>query len=145
MRSSRERNADLKVLAIATAAVLFTGLVIAAFIYAAVNTSTDQAVCGRLPVGALTGIADDVAQGPFFQTGGGSCSFWLATDDEGEIVAYKLNQPDGCELNVERGDFVCDEIVMDPVDLEQYPVTIEDIDGVDTVIVDLTEATATSV
>ena len=34
---------------------------------------------------------------------------------------------------------------MDPVDLEQYPVTIEDIDGVDTVIVDLTEATVTSV
>ena len=140
MKSRRQRNADLKVLAIATAAVLFTGVVIAAFIYAAVNTGNDQAPCGRLPVGALTGIADDVEQGPFFQTGGGSCSFWLSLDDEGEIVAYKLDQPDGCELNVEDNQFVCDEIVMDPADLVQYPVTIEERDGVDYVIVDLTES-----
>ena len=59
--------------------------------------------------------------------------------DEGDMVAYKVEQPDGCTLNVSREKFVCGDTPADIDELAQYPVSIETIDDVDTVIVDLTE------
>ena len=59
--------------------------------------------------------------------------------DDGDIVAYKVEQPDGCTLNVSREKFVCGDQPADLATLAQYPVSIETIDDVDTVLVDLTD------
>jgi hypothetical protein len=64
--------------------------------------------------------------------------------EEGDIVAYKVKQADGCTLNVSREQFVCDDVPIDVTTLDQYPVSIETIDDIDTVLVDLTERSDTS-
>ncbi len=83
-------------------------------------------------------------QGPFFDTGGGSCAFWFALDD-GDIVAYKAIQPDGCVLHRKRDHWECPVgTTRDPAGLAQYPVTIQSIQGVDAVVVELRPTTPTS-
>src|SRR5262245_27773333 len=134
-RTRRQRNADVKLIAAATIAVLLAGFVIGAGLFVASNSGS-RTNCGRYPVGAADPIRDDLSHGPSFQTGGGACSFWLALD-EGDIVAYRVEQPNGCTLDVSREHFVCGSEQVDPADLEQYPVSIETIDDIDTVIVDL--------
>jgi hypothetical protein len=137
VRTRRQRNADVKLIIAATVAVLLAGFVIGAGLFVAAN-SGDRVACGRLPVGSADSIRDELEGGPFFQTGGASCAFWMSLD-EGDIVAYKVDQADGCTLNVDRERFVCDDVPVDVSTLEQYPVSIETIDDVDTVVVDLTE------
>jgi hypothetical protein len=139
-RTRRQRNADAKLIAAATIAVLLAGFVIGAGLFVASN-SGDRTTCGRYPVGAADQIRDDLEHGPTFQTGGGACSFWLALD-EGDIVAYRVDQPNGCTLDIRREQFVCGTQVMDPSELEQYPVSIETFDDIDTVIVDLNPGAA---
>jgi hypothetical protein len=137
VRTRRQRNADVKLIIAATTAILIAGFVIGAGIYVATN-SGDRVACGRLPAGAADNIREDLEQGgPFFQTGGAGCSFWLALD-EGDIVAYVAEQAAGCTLELRRGSFVCGDRPVDVADLEQYPVNIETVDEIDTVIVDLT-------
>jgi hypothetical protein len=137
VRNRRQRNADVKLIAVATIGVLLAGFVIFAGLYVA-STSGDKVSCGRLPIGDADTIREDLDKGPFFQTGGASCGFWMSLD-EGDMVAYKVEQPGGCTLNVSREQFVCGDTHVDVADLEQYPVSIETIDDIDTVIVDLTE------
>jgi hypothetical protein len=143
VRTRRQRSADMKVIVAATVAVLLAGFVIAAGILVA-TSSDDDVVCGRLPVGAADSIRDDIERGgPAFFTGGANCGFWLALD-EGDIVAYRVEQPGGCALQLERDDFVCDSTPVDVADLEQYPVSIQTRDAVDTLVVDLTPPTTRS-
>ena len=138
MRTRRQRNADVKLVIAATVAVLLSGFVIAAGIFVAVGGGADKPTCGRYPVGTADGIRTDLETGgPSYQTGGGSCSFWLALD-QGDIVAYKLKQPDGCNLKLHREKFVCGSQVMDVETLKQYPVSIVTHDKIDTIVVDLT-------
>ena len=120
VRTRRQRNADVKLIVVATIAVLLAGFVIGAGLFVADS------------------IRDDLDHGPFFQTGGANCGFWMSLD-EGDIVAYKVEQPDGCTLNVSREKFVCGDQPADLATLAQYPVSIETIDDVDTVLVDLTD------
>jgi hypothetical protein len=138
VRTRRQRNADVKLMLAATAAVLIAGFVIAAGILVATNTG-DRVSCGRLPIGDADSIREDLEQGgPFFQTGGADCSFWLALD-EGDIVAYRTEQAGGCTLNISRESFVCGSEPVDVATLARFPVAIETRDEVDTVIVDLTD------
>ena len=125
VRTRRQRNADVKLIVVATIAVLLAGFVIGAGLFVADS------------------IRDDLDHGPFFQTGGANCGFWMSLD-EGDIVAYKVEQPDGCTLNVSREKFVCGDQPADLATLAQYPVSIETIDDVDTVLVDLTDRPAST-
>jgi hypothetical protein len=146
VRTRRQRNADVKLIVAATVAVLLAGFVIVVGLLVATGRG-DRVSCGRLPVGAADAIREELEGGPFFQTGGADCSFWLSLE-EGDIVAYKIDQRDSCSLNVDREVFVCDDLPVDVETLAQYPVTIETVDDLDTVVVDLTEqpnpSTATS-
>ncbi len=139
MRTRRQRNADVKLVIAATVAILLSGFVIAAGIFVAVGGgSGNKVTCGRYPVGTADGIRTDLETGgPSYQTAGGSCSFLLALD-QGDIVAYKLKQPGGCTLKLDREKFVCGSKVMDVEKLEQYPVSIVTHDKIDTIVVDLT-------
>ena len=138
MRTRRQRNADVKLVIAATVAILLSGFVIAAGIFVAVGGGGNKVTCGRYPVGTADGIRSDLETGgPQFQTGGGNCSFWL-TLDQGDIVAYKTRQPDGCNLKLHREKFVCGSQVMDVETLQQYPVSIITHDKIDTIVVDLT-------
>jgi hypothetical protein len=136
VRTRRQRNADVKLMLGATVAVLLAGLVIGAGIFVAADSGGDRVSCGRLPVGSADAVREEVERGPAFQTGGGSCGFWLALD-EGDIVAYRVEQPSGCALKYERDHFECGGERVDAADLTQYPVSIETRDGTDTLIVDL--------
>ena len=142
VRTRRQRNADVKLIVVATIAVLLAGFVIGAGLFVAAS-SGGRVQCGRLPIGAADSIRDDLDHGPFFQTGGANCGFWMSLD-EGDIVAYKVEQPDGCTLNVSREKFVCGDQPADLATLAQYPVSIETIDDVDTVLVDLTDRPAST-
>ena len=139
MRTRRQRNADVKLMLAATAAVLIGGFVLAAGIYVAVSGGGNSTQCGRLPAGPVDTVRDDLETGgPFYQTGGGNCSFILALDDGGDIVAYKQEQPTGCTLKLKREQLVCDGGHVDPADLAQYPVSTIKRDDVDVLLVDLT-------
>jgi hypothetical protein len=135
VRTRQQRNADLKLIAAATVAVLLAGGLIAAGLIIVTSDST-KAHCGRLPIGSAEQIRSDLEGGPQFQTGGGPCGFWLALDG-GDVVAYKADQPSGCVLQPRNKVFRCGGETPAVEDLATYPVSIEQIDDVDTVIVDL--------
>ena len=131
------RRSDAKILAAATVAVLLAGGLIAAGLLAATRGSRST-VCRPLTVGAASDVRATLeGGGPYLATGGGSCSFWLAIED-GDIVAYKIRQPEDCTLELRRGErWVCGGDSFDALDLDRYPVSIQTVDDVDTVVVDL--------
>jgi hypothetical protein len=136
VRTQRQRNSDIKLVLAATAAVLAGGLLIAAALVVATRGG-DDAHCGRLPAGAADDLRTELEDGgPQYQTGGGACGYWLALD-EGDIVAYRAKQPDGCTLHYDDGAFRCGAQRPDAADIARYPVTIETVDGVDAVFVNL--------
>jgi hypothetical protein len=131
----RQRNSDLKVMLAAATAVVLVGLFIAGALI--MTTSSGEVSCGRLAVGPIEGIYDDVEGGPSYIQGGGKCAAWVALED-GDIVAYKVRQPNGCRLLVEDGNLQCADgtrVAID--DLEEFPVSIETRNDIDTVVVDL--------
>ena len=138
-----KRAGDIKVLVGATIAVLLLGFFIAGA--ALVTTRGGGGIeCGQLNIGLATDIRNTLESGPYPQTGGGSCTFWLALDN-GNIVAYKAIQPSGCTAKWKFDHWVCGDLTKDAADLAQYPVSIQTTHGVDAVIVNLgTPATSTT-
>lgn len=137
-RSSSFRRSDAKILAAATIAILLAGGLIAAGLLAATRGDRST-VCRQLEVGLVSEIRSTLEDGgPYLATGGGSCSFWLAIDENGDIVAYKIRQPGGCTLELRRGErWACGGKTLDPTTLDQYPVRTKTVENVDTLVVDL--------
>ena len=130
-----KRAGDIKVLVGATIAVLLLGFFIAGA--ALVTTRGGGGIeCGQLNIGLATDIRNTLGGGPYPQTGGGSCTFWLALDN-GDIVAYKAIQPSGCTAKWKLNHWVCGGATVDASSLAQYPVSIQTVHGVDVVIVNL--------
>jgi hypothetical protein len=137
--TSRARSSDIKLIVSATIAVLLAGFFIAGGLLIATSSGSKNPVCGSLNVGKAADVRDRLdTQGPGFYTGGANCGFWLALDN-GDIVAYRVRQPDGCSLNLrDRGtQWVCGGNLVDAANLATYPVAIQTIGPVDSVIVDL--------
>lgn len=134
MRTARQRAADIKLLVGATVGVLLAGGLIAVGLLVA--TDEGGPGCGRTLAGEAGELLDRLEAGPSFLSGGGRCNVWLALDD-GEVVAYRVRQPDGCTLDLRRNEFECDGRPVDTADLARYPVTIETKSGLDTYVVDL--------
>ena len=127
---------------VATIAVLLAGFVIGAGCSSpsAAAVGSSAAACRSVPptrfATTSTTVRSSRRAGPTAASG--------CTLDEGDIVAYKVEQPDGCTLNVSREKFVCGDQPADLSTLAQYPVSIETIDDVDTVLVDLTDRPAST-
>lgn len=137
-----KRKGDIKVIVGATVAVLLVGF----FIFGAmiVTTRGGQGVqCGRLNIGLATDVRNNLNDGPYFQTGGGHCGFWLALDNAA-IVAYKAEQPSGCTAQLKRDHWDCGGRTIPAQRLAQYPVSITTVNGVDAVIVNLGTPAPTS-
>jgi hypothetical protein len=131
-----QRRSDLRLVAVAIFLVVAAGGLIAAGLLTAMGGS-DAPTCGRLPLGAADSFREQLEGGPQFRTGGGECGFYLALDG-GEIVAYKLTlEGRDCTVRYESERFWCDDEPVPSADLEQYETTIETIDDVDTLVVDL--------
>jgi hypothetical protein len=130
------RKSDIKLVAGATVAVILVGLFIAgAMIVTTSGSSGPQ--CGQLNIGLASSVRSNLEHGPYFQTGGGDCGFWLALDN-GDIAAYKAVQPaTGCTLDWKGDHWECDGTNAPVSDLAQYPVAIQTQDGVDVVMVNL--------
>jgi hypothetical protein len=130
------RSADIKLIAGATVAVLLAGFLIAGAALVATRGAKSP-VCPELTVGSAADIRRTLQNGgPYPQSGGGACTFWLALYDN-DIVAYKVGQPSGCTLKLKRDHWECDGQTIDAADLAQYPVAIQTINDIDAVIVDL--------
>jgi len=123
------------VLAGATVAVLLVGFFIAGAIL--VTTRGGGGIqCGQLNIGLASDVRNNLQNGPYFQTGGGDCGFWLALDNS-DIVAYKAVQPSGCTLVLKLDHWACDSRTVPVAGLAQYPISIQTVNGVDAVIVNL--------
>jgi len=130
-----KRMGDIKVLVGATIAVLLLGFFIAGA--ALVTTRGGGGIeCGQLNIGLATDVRNTLNGGPYPQTGGGRCTFWLALDN-GNIVAYKAIQPSGCTAKLKLDHWVCGGETVPASSLAQYPVSIQTVHGVDAVIVNL--------
>jgi len=137
-----KRKGDLKVIAGATVAVLLVGF----FIFGAMMMTTGGGsgpTCGRLNIGLATGVRKNLEHGPYFQTGGGRCGFYLALEND-NIVAYKVEQPSGCTLLRKFDHWECDKHRISAQRLSQYPVSIQTVEGVDRVLVNLRSPAAGS-
>ena len=142
MPSSRGRRSDLKIVAGATVAVLLAGFFIAGALLVATRGGKST-VCAPLRLGHASDVRKNLeTQGPNFITGGGSCGFWLALDD-GDIVAYKTRQ-NGCTLVLKRDGWQCGGRIVDAATVLQFPVPIQRIGNVDSVIVELAPPITTS-
>jgi hypothetical protein len=130
------RKSDIKLVAGATVAVILVGLFIAGAMIVTTR-GTDGAQCGQLNIGLASGVRTNLDNGPYFQTGGGDCGFWLALDN-GDITAYRAVQPaTGCTLLWKGDHWECDGSATPVSELAQYPVTIQTQEGVDVVVVNL--------
>jgi hypothetical protein len=129
-----KRKGDIKVIVGATIAVLLVGF----FIFGAmiVTTRGSGHQCGQLDIGLATDVRNTLDNGPYFQTGGGSCGFWLALEND-NIVAYKAEQPSGCTAQLKRDHWECGGETVAAHRLARYPVSIQTVNGVDAVIVNL--------
>ncbi len=136
MASSRARSADIKLIVGATVGVLLAGFLIAGGAFVATR-SKGSVVCGQLNIGSATDVRNTLESGgPYFQTGGAGCGFWLALAD-GNIVAYKVSQPQKCALKLKRDHWECGSQTVAPADLAQYPVSIQTVAQTDSVVIDL--------
>jgi hypothetical protein len=101
-------------------------LLVGFFIFGAMmmTTAADPArPAGQLNIGCATGVRNNLEHGPYFQTGGGRCGFYLALEND-NIVAYKVEQPSGCTRCWKFDHWECDGT--DPAsELAQYPVSIQ--------------------
>jgi hypothetical protein len=132
---SDRRKGDIKVLVGATIAVLLLG----GFIAGAeiVTTHSGSGIeCGQLDIGLATDVRNNLNAGPYFQTGGARCSFWLAVENR-DIVAYKAVQPSGCTLVLRTDHWSCGGRKVAVSAIARYPVSIQTVHGVDAVIVNL--------
>jgi hypothetical protein len=139
-RTRSSRNSDIKLIVSATVAVLLVGFFIAGAALIATRGS-GSVVCGQLNIGSASDVRQKLQDGgPYFQTGGAKCGFWLALQDS-DIVAYKVEQPDGCTLQLKREGWKCgDRTRIDASTLATYPVSIQTFGTTDAVIVDLVPA-----
>jgi hypothetical protein len=130
------RKSDIKLVAGATVAVILVGLFIAGAMIVTTSGSTD-ATCGQLNIGLASGVRSNLEHGPYFTTGGGDCSFWLALEN-GDIAAYRAVQPaSDCTLDWKSDHWECGGTNIPVSEIEPYPVSIQTQDGVDVVIVNL--------
>jgi hypothetical protein len=131
-------------IASATVAVLLVGFFIAGAALIATR-SKGAVVCGQLNIGSAADVRQKLQDGgPYFTTGGARCGFWLALQD-GDIVAYKVEQPENCTLVLKREGWKCgDRTQIDAATLATYPVSIQTFGTTDAVIVDLVPPGATS-
>ena len=137
-----KRKGDIKVLAGATVAVLLLGFFIAGA--ALVTTRGNQGIeCGQLNIGLASGIRSQLENGPYPQTGGGRCTFWLALEND-NIVAYKAIQPSGCTAKWILTHWTCGGRTLDAASLAEYPLSVQTVNGVDAVIVNLGTPAATT-
>lgn len=139
MASSRARSSDIKLIASATVAVVLAGLFIAGAMLIATSKGAKNPVCGQLNLGKASDVRNRlVREGSTFVTGGATCGFWLALNN-GDIVAYRVEQPTGCALNLrDRGThWVCGGNVVDAASLAQYPTQVVTLGTTDALIVDL--------
>ena len=139
MASSRaaSRASDIKLLLGATVGVLLVGGMIAGMALIATRGSKNI-VCSQLNIGSASNVRNTLQTGgPYFQTGGAGCGFWLALDDN-DIVAYKAEQPQkNCTLKLKRDHWECGGETLTADRLAQYPLSIRTQRGVDVVVVNL--------
>jgi hypothetical protein len=145
--TSRARSSDIKLIVSATVAVLLAGLLVGGGMLIATRGGHNIA-CGPLNIGSASDIRQKLdSGGPYFQAGGITCGYWLALAD-GNIVAYKVEQPQNCPLQRKRDHWECDARTVAPTELAQYPVSIQTVGQTDSVVIDLTPpelaSTATS-
>ncbi len=129
------RKSDIKLVAGATVAVLLVGFFIAGAMIVTTRGSGGP-VCGQLTLGTASGVRANLENGPYFQTGGGRCGFWLALDG-GDITAYRAIQPSGCTVLWKGDHWECGGETLAAGELQQYPVSIQTRNGDDAVIVNL--------
>jgi len=130
-----KRKGDIKVIAGATVAILLVG----GFIFAAMMVTTrggSGPQCGQLNIGLATDVRNNLENGPYFQTGGGRCGFTLALEND-NIVAYKVEQPSGCTALWKFDHWECDGRRISAAKLARYPLSIQTVNDVDTVVVNL--------
>jgi hypothetical protein len=128
------RKSDVKLVAGATVAVLLVGFFIAGAMIVTTRGGNGP-YCGQLNLGLASSVRDNLSHGPYFQSGGGSCGFWLALDND-DIVAYKALQPT-CTANWKADHWECGGNTVDAGQLEQYPTSIQTRKGIDVLIVNL--------
>jgi hypothetical protein len=129
------RKGDIKLLVGATVAVLLVGFFIAGAMIVTTRGG-GGARCGQLKLGLAASVRGYLGDGPYFQSGGGNCGFWLALQND-EVVAYKAIQPRGCTLVLKLDHWQCGDETIPAAQLAQYPVNIRTQNGIDVVIVNL--------
>jgi hypothetical protein len=131
-----KRKGDIKVVIGASIAVLLLGFFIAGAALVTTRGSKGIECSHQLNIGLATDIRDTLGNGPYFQTGGGRCGFWLALEN-GDIVAYKAIQPSGCTLKWKLDRWGCADLTLPASSLAKYPLAIQTVNAVDVVIVNL--------
>ena len=129
------RKSDIKLLAGATVAVLLVGFFIAGAMIVTTRGGTGPH-CGQLKLGLVASVRNYLEDGPYFQSGGGDCGFWLALDND-DIVSYKAIQPSGCTLSWKLDHWECGGRTVPQGRLAQYPTYIRTEKGIDVLIVNL--------
>jgi hypothetical protein len=126
----------VQLIAFAAFLVLVAGGLSAVGLVTAMGRS-DAPTCGRLTMGSAESLRTELANGPLIRSGGGQCAFYLALEG-GDFVAYQQRDTErDCTVRFRDDRYFCGDEPVASADLPTYPTSIETIDAVDTLVVDL--------
>jgi hypothetical protein len=131
-----KRKGDVKVIVGATIAVLLVGFFIFGAMMMTTGGRSGPTCAGQLNIGLATGVRTNLEHGPYFQTGGGRCGFFLALEND-NIVAYRVEQPSGCTALWKFDHWECDGRTISAARLAKFPVSIRTGTDGDSVVVNL--------
>ena len=87
---------------------------------------------GEVDLGYAPELIEAAEVEPFFQPIDDRCQYWLAVDDDGEVVAYKTRLP-GRDCNVrwdiELESWRCGDVEIEPDELQRWPSRVANRDG----------------
>jgi len=122
---SRQRAADIKLLAIISTVVILCGLFIAGTILF-LSRGGAPGPCGKVNGGSLTDLVPRAATAPSFVAVGGNCQYWLALRN-GKLVAIKPTiESRHCNVNWKPSNdyFTCGGARVSFADLDYYPTAL---------------------
>jgi len=124
LSTSKQRSADIKLLAIITTGILMLGFFIAGTILFLSRGTPGP--CGEVNAGSLSDLVPRATTSPSFVAFGGNCQYWLALRDS-RLVAIKPTIPSRhCTVDwkPQTNQFSCGGKRVTFAQLEYYPTSL---------------------
>jgi hypothetical protein len=124
LSTSKQRSADIKLLAIITTGILLLGFFIAGTILFLSRGTPGP--CGQVNAGSLTDLVPRATTSPSFVAFGGNCQYWLALRDSRLVAIKPTIESRHCTVDwkPQTNQFSCGGKKVTLAQLDYYPTSV---------------------